>query len=185
MSFRLWGPALPSVPFPTHPLALLVFLTAGLLIVLLLLGSARSLGRLGISQLSVWLGSLVLAFTLSSRVLVQLQLWPDLWAGQAHAWIPVLCGVPVVLASAIGMFPAITVGLAVGLMRAAWVSHSAVDVIAMPIWAAAASYLMVQHHRGRLRANSAPAYSGESRVGSHALAAEFTIPGLVPREHPG
>jgi PAS domain S-box-containing protein len=152
MSLGLWDQwNNPTIDLPIRPLGyLLAILYVGLLLVVLY-RERNLLRKLKPKDLYVWIACLALAVLLSKIVVLRST---PLSAGAIlqYDWRPqgLLVGIPILLASTVGIFPAALTGLVAGLMLSLWGPHDLLSPFEMALWGIVAAYLIRQDYRGRL-----------------------------------
>jgi len=152
MSFSFWGQwDSPSINFDFRPAGYLVLFLYLIFLTWLLYRERRALVKLTLTRTLVWLVCIFLSLLLSTVFVFQLA------PARAHiapvtGWhsLALLAGLPIVLAGAVGIFPAALVGLAGGLVQSLWLSHQPFNAFEMAIWGAVTAYLVRQDYRGHL-----------------------------------
>jgi len=67
----------------------------------------------------------------------------------AYFYLPLLVGIPVVLCSVVGIFPAVLTGFVAGIFQLIWAPQWIFTPFEMALWGAVAAYLIRQDYRGR------------------------------------
>jgi len=150
MSFSFWGQwGNPSIWFDLQPAGYVLLFLYVVLLLWTCYSERHHLIRLSAWNVLVWLSCIALALILGNVLTVG---WhsasPYILDGASSPYLALLMGVPVVLASSVGVFPAALTGLAVGLMRGVWVSHDILPAFEVVLWGIVAARMIRQDYRG-------------------------------------
>ena len=150
MSFGFWGYGnTPAVNLNMQPLGYALLLLYAALLTWTAYRERHIFTTLQPGQSAVWVGSVLGGLVLSNLFVADFG-----YAGGFPAadvgWrpVPLLIGIPIVLASAVGIFPAATVGLAAGTMQAFWLTHNLLQPFELALWGVLTAYLIRQDYRG-------------------------------------
>ena len=152
MSFSFWGQwSNPSIRFDLQPAGYVLFFLYIVLLLWTFYSERHRLARLSAWSVLVWLSCIALALILGNVLTVG---WrsasPYIPDRASSPYLALLVGVPVVLSSSVGVFPAALTGLMAGLMRGVWVSHDTLAPFEVALWGIVAARMIRQNYRGLL-----------------------------------